>query len=63
MANYALIENGTVVNVIVADSQEVANMFGTAVEYTEANPAGIGWTYDGTSFTAPVVEVPVVPAE
>jgi flavin reductase (DIM6/NTAB) family NADH-FMN oxidoreductase RutF len=62
MSNYALIKDGVVVNVIVADDQETANLFGTAVEYTDSKPAGIGWTYDGTSFKAPVVQETNPPA-
>ena len=56
MATFAIIENNTVTNVIVADTQADAELAtgATCVEYTDANPAGIGWTYDGTTFTAPV---------
>lgn len=45
MATYAVIENGTVINVIVADSQEIAEQVTekTCVEYTEEAPLGIGW--------------------
>lgn len=45
MATYAVIENGTVNNVIVADSQEIAEQVTqkTCVEYTEESPLGIGW--------------------
>ena len=56
MATFAVIQNDTVTNVIVADTQADAELVtnATCVEYTDANPAGIGWTYDGTTFTAPV---------
>jgi hypothetical protein len=62
MANYAVIENNKVINVIVADSKEIAEEVTekTCVEYTEENPAGIGWDYDGVSFIAPITEEPVV---
>jgi len=55
MANFAVIEEGVVTNVILADSQAVAEEVTgkTCVEYTDANPAGIGWSYDGSTFTAP----------
>jgi hypothetical protein len=45
MATYAVIENGTVTNVIVADSQEIAEQVTekTCIEYTEEAPLGIGW--------------------
>ena len=57
MANFAVIEENIVTNVIVADSLEVAQEVTgkTCAEYTDESPAGIGWSYDGTTFTAPVV--------
>ena len=47
----AVIENGTVINVIVigADHELADN----EVEYTADKPAGIGWPYDGVNFIAP----------
>lgn len=68
MANYAVIENNIVTNVIVADSKEIAEeVIGlTCVEYTDKNPAGIGWTYNGSTFTAPEPVLPPtieIPAE
>jgi hypothetical protein len=57
MANFAVIKLGIVDNIIAAESkaiaEEVTGM--TCVEYTNANPAGIGWSYDaGTKrFSAP----------
>lgn len=56
MANYAVIQNNKVVNVIVADSKETAEEVtgSTCIEYTETNPAGIGWTYNGSTFEVPV---------
>jgi hypothetical protein len=63
MANFAVIKDGVVDNVIVADTKEIAEQVTglTCVEYTEENPAGIGWTYDGANFVAPVVEIPATP--
>ena len=63
MANFAEIKDGVVTNVIVADTKEIAELVTglTCVEYTEENPAGIGWTYDGSVFTAPVVEQSTTP--
>jgi hypothetical protein len=51
MANYAVIDNGTVINTIVAESQEVAaEITGlTVLEYTEENPLGINWYWDATA--------------
>lgn len=50
--------NGFVLNIIVADSKEIAEEVtgSTCVEYTDDNTAHIGLTYDGTSFEQPVVE-------
>jgi hypothetical protein len=58
MATYAVIKDEEVINVIVAESKEVAETVTglTCVEYTESNPAGIGWIYNGTDFSAPVTE-------
>lgn len=57
MKNFAVIENNIVVNVIVADSLEVAETAtgSTCIEYTSENPAGIGWTYNGSTFVAPEI--------
>ena len=51
---FAVIENGKVVNVVVADSLENAQLAGVVVEYTDEKPAAIGWDYDGVNFIAPV---------
>ena len=58
MANYAVMKNNKVSNVIVADTKEVAEEITSSVciEYTEVNPAGIGWTYNGSTFEQPVEE-------
>ena len=49
--NIAIIESGTVVNTIVCESVELAESITglTAVEYTNENPAGIGWTYSNVT--------------
>jgi hypothetical protein len=56
MANFAVIENGIVTNVIVATSKEVAKSVTgkDCVSYDDTNPAGIGWSYDGEKFIAPI---------
>jgi hypothetical protein len=63
MATFAEIQDGVVTNVIIADTKEIAELVTglTCVEYTDSNPAGIGWTYDGTKFIAPVVATPIIP--
>jgi len=45
MANYAVLDNDTVINVIVADSKEVAEEITgkTCIEYTDEAPLGINW--------------------
>ncbi len=57
MSTYAEIDNeNIVVNIIVADAEFVTTQLNkTYVEYTDENPAGIGWTYDETTntFTPP----------
>ena len=64
MANYAVIKDGIVINTIIADTQEIAeqvsiNIYLTnlcvEIEHVPGAP-GIGWTYNGAEFTAPVVE-------
>jgi len=58
MATFAIILDNKVINIIDAPSLEVAQEATgqTCIEYTDSNPAGIGWTWDGTNFVPPVVE-------
>lgn len=61
---YALVEDGVVVNVIVADANFIANIqsqYDACIEITN-NPGdpGMGWTYDGTNFAAPLPPAPTV---
>jgi len=61
MPNFAVIEDGKVINTILADSKVVAEEVTgkTCVEYTIKNPAVIGLGYDGTTFEQPAPrEVP-----
>ena len=64
MTTFAVLKGNQVTNIIVADTKEIAEeiLNATCVEYTEDNPAGIGWIYDGTNFIAPEPAV-VVPTE
>lgn len=58
MTTFAVIMEGKVTNVILAKTlqdAELATGF-TCVEYTDKNPVGIGWTWDGTQFIEPLVE-------
>ena len=54
--NFAIIENGIVRNVILADA------WPGAIDVTDANPRpGPGWTFDGQAFAPPAPVAPVVP--
>lgn len=53
--NYAIIENGTVANIAVANEPLAEN-------WVEAGSAQIGWAYDGEAFTPPPPEPEAVPA-
>lgn len=63
MANFAVISGATVANVIVAKTKKDAELATNSecVEYTEENPAGIGWSYVDGVFIAPVVADETVP--
>jgi len=58
MATFAVISGNLVSNVIIADTKEIAEQItgSVCIEYTNENPAGIGYTYDGTNFISPVRE-------
>ena len=58
MATFAVMNSNIVENIIVADTKEIAEQVigKTCIEYTDSNPAGIGYTYADGVFTAPVVE-------
>ena len=60
MANYAVIKDGLVTNVIVAESQEIAEEVTglPCVESTNENPACIGLGYDGVLFEQPAANEP-----
>jgi len=49
---YAVIENGTVTNVIVWDGETELNLGGELVNL-DGIIAGPGWSYNGTTFIAP----------
>jgi hypothetical protein len=52
MATFAVMSGDSVSNVIVADTKEIAEEVtgSICIEYTEENPAGIGYHYDGEKF-------------
>jgi len=47
----AVVVDGIVQNVIVISAEHV--LADNEIEYTADQPAGIGWTYDGTGFIPP----------
>jgi len=56
---HAVIQNGIVVNIIVADAAWAEENYPGSVDITGMNPEpGIGWSYDGTTFTPPVIPPP-----
>lgn len=57
MATFAVIENNIVTNTILAETLADAELGSgkTCVEYSELNPAGVGWIYNGNTFTAPEI--------
>lgn len=58
MANYAVIEKGSVTNIVLWDGEsEWAPDNGVAIPATEG--VGIGWLYADGTFTAPAVQEPV----
>ncbi|CAB4175930.1 hypothetical protein UFOVP979_15 [uncultured Caudovirales phage] len=61
MTNYAQIINNIVVNVIVADKKFIAmETDETLIEYTDENPAGIGYGYNPiTKMFIPPAPIPI----
>ena len=53
MANYAIVENDKIINVIVADEDFVSSHFDNYFEVTGSE--GIGWTLIDGVWTAPIV--------
>jgi uncharacterized protein YbjT (DUF2867 family) len=60
MATYAVMSGNIVSNVIMADDKKATEvaLSCTLIEYTDVNPAGIGWVYDDTTgkFVAPITQ-------
>ena len=62
MPNFAVVSNGKVSNIIVADTKEIAEQVTgqLCVEYTNESPAHIGAGWDeATGFEQPFTEPPV----
>lgn len=58
MAEYAEVTNGVCTNVIIVDASHVATIPGTWIDITDEAGVGIGWSWDGSTWTAPAVVVP-----
>jgi hypothetical protein len=60
MKKFAVIQNNIVLNIILADSKEIAEQVTDleCIEYTDESPAKINDTWDGTNFISPIVEEP-----
>jgi len=52
MSNYALIKNGIVENIVLADADFI-NSLPNKNDYVQYTNAGIGWSYDGVNFIPP----------
>lgn len=52
MDRFALIQDGVVINVAVGEPMD-GNTWLAMAGYINAELAGPGWTFDGTTFTAP----------
>jgi hypothetical protein len=61
MATFAVLSGDFVINIVIADSKEIAETVtrSECIEYTDESPAFIGDTWDGTNFIRPVIEEPV----
>jgi hypothetical protein len=62
MANFAVIDNEKVVNVIVAESKAIAEEVTgfTCVEYTDSEAPHIGFGYVDGVFEQPVITEPII---
>jgi hypothetical protein len=60
MANFAVIENGIVENIIVCESKELAEQLTEkiCIEYNDENPAYRGYGWDGEKFESPPIPEP-----
>lgn len=60
MANFAVIENNKVINIIVAETKEIAEQLTEklCIEYTDSNPAYLNGSYNAANnkFTNPSEE-------
>lgn len=61
MTKFVVLTDNTVSNLIIAETLKIAEEVTSqiCVELTESVSVGIGWTYDGTNFIAPLEETPI----
>lgn len=58
---FAIIENGLVINAIVADQDFVDKFYPDAIDITDLEPRpSIGWTYEKKKFIAPPLNLPKI---
>jgi len=60
MAHFAVIQEGKVINTIIADSVEIAEQVTgkVCIEYEfKVGGPGLNWTYNGTEFVEPTYEI------
>jgi hypothetical protein len=59
MKKFAVLQNNIVVNIILANSKEIAEEVTSleCIEYTDENPALVNDTWDGTNFVSPSISV------
>lgn len=53
MTNYAVIQNNKVINIIVADTKEIAEAATNTLCVEATHGVGIDHTWDGTNFIGP----------
>lgn len=62
MPNFAIVQNNSVTNIIVADDEAtalaVSPQGAIAVECQASDLVAQGWSYDGNKLVGPVVEAP-----
>ena len=63
MKNYAIVKDGVVTNIVIADEDWVALQTDTLVEYTEEEPAYIGGKYEAGTFFRPGADEAITDGE
>lgn len=57
---YAIVENGIVVNVIVAEQDFIDENYPDAIPLSDEDRAGLSYTYENGKFIEPEIIVPTV---